>query len=229
MTDLFGSSTAAVASAVQSALPAYASAQAAINNGATSAADLLSLYRIQHALLFTSKVPVAEILAYPLSDGLQSEFWALLPFARGSVHVSSASITAPAVIDPRYYFHGWDVQAQVGTAKFIRKLFGTAPLSRLVSRETSPGTGTVPVGAGEDVWARWLKSVYRSNYHVLSTAIMMPRAVGGVVNNRLLVYGTSNVRVVDASVVPFQLCGHLMSTLYAVAERGADLIKADNK
>jgi choline dehydrogenase-like flavoprotein len=56
---------------------------------------------------------------------------------------------------------------------------------------------------------------------------MMPRKIGGVVNERLSVYGTTNVRVVDASVLPFQVCGHLVSTLYAVAERAADFIKED--
>lgn len=56
---------------------------------------------------------------------------------------------------------------------------------------------------------------------------MLPREMGGVVNSKLKVYGTKNVRVVDASVLPFQLCGHLTSTLYAVAERAADLIKRE--
>ena len=54
---------------------------------------------------------------------------------------------------------------------------------------------------------------------------MLPRDKGGVVGPDLRVYGTKNVRVVDASVVPFQLCGHLTSTLYALAERASDLIK----
>jgi choline dehydrogenase-like flavoprotein len=39
------------------------------------------------------------------------------------------------------------------------------------------------------------------------------------------VYGTANVRVVDASIHPFQLCGHPMANLYAIAERTAHLIK----
>jgi choline dehydrogenase-like flavoprotein len=55
---------------------------------------------------------------------------------------------------------------------------------------------------------------------------MMPKDLGGVVDTTLTVYGTSNVRVVDASVLPFQVCGHLASTLYAVAEKAADMIKA---
>jgi choline dehydrogenase-like flavoprotein len=56
---------------------------------------------------------------------------------------------------------------------------------------------------------------------------MMPKELGGVVNNRLRVYGTKNVRVVDASIMPFQVSGHLSSTVYAIAERAADMIKQD--
>jgi choline dehydrogenase len=54
---------------------------------------------------------------------------------------------------------------------------------------------------------------------------MLSRELGGVVDHELKVYGTTNVRVVDASVLPFQVCGHLTSTLYAVAERASDLLK----
>lgn len=56
---------------------------------------------------------------------------------------------------------------------------------------------------------------------------MLPKELGGVVDSSLRVYGTSNVRVVDASVMPFQVSGHLTSTLYALSEKAADLIKAD--
>lgn len=54
---------------------------------------------------------------------------------------------------------------------------------------------------------------------------MMPRDMGGVVDTNLVVYGTANVRVVDASILPFQICGHLTSTIYAIAERISDAIK----
>lgn len=54
---------------------------------------------------------------------------------------------------------------------------------------------------------------------------MMSRELGGVVDPELKVYGTHNVRVVDASIIPAQISGHLTATLYAVAERASDIIK----
>lgn len=56
---------------------------------------------------------------------------------------------------------------------------------------------------------------------------MLPRYMGGVVDNRLKVYGTKNVRVVDASIQPMQLCGHPTANLYAIAEYASDMIKED--
>lgn len=64
-----------------------------------------------------------------------------------------------------------------------------------------------------------------SNSHPVGTLAMMPKELGGVVDDKLMVYGTKNVRVVDASVFPFQVSGHLTSTLYALSERAADIIK----
>lgn len=62
------------------------------------------------------------------------------------------------------------------------------------------------------------------NHHALASAAMMSRELGGVVDPQLRVYGTSNVRVVDASVIPLQISGHLTATLYAVADRAAGII-----
>lgn len=44
-------------------------------------------------------------------------------------------------------------------------------------------------------------------------------------DHNLIVHGTRNLRVVDASVMPITPRGNPQSSVYAIAERAADLIK----
>jgi choline dehydrogenase-like flavoprotein len=62
-------------------------------------------------------------------------------------------------------------------------------------------------------------------HHACGTAAMLPKSEGGVVDQKLTLYGTANLRVVDASVFPLIPHANPLATVYAVAERAADLIR----
>jgi len=47
-----------------------------------------------------------------------------------------------------------------------------------------------------------------------------------VVDSELKVYGTTNLRVVDVSVIPVQISGHIITAVYGLAERPAEIIIA---
>ena len=63
-----------------------------------------------------------------------------------------------------------------------------------------------------------------ATHHSCGTAAMLPREKGGVVDQNLVVYGTRNLRIVDASIFPVIPQANPMSTVYAIAERAASLI-----
>jgi choline dehydrogenase-like flavoprotein len=56
---------------------------------------------------------------------------------------------------------------------------------------------------------------------------MLPRDQGGVVDERLRVWGVTGLRVVDSSVMPLIPRANIQSSVYAVAERAADILKED--
>jgi choline dehydrogenase-like flavoprotein len=128
-------------------------------------------------------------------------------------------------INVNYFNVDIDLETQVASAKLVRQLFQTAPLSSLSTGETVPGFNTVPSGASDDDWKNWVQNNFDPVYHPIATCAMMRQDLGGVVNGRLKLYGAQNVRIVDASIVSLQISAHLSSTLYGVAEKAADLIK----
>lgn len=71
----------------------------------------------------------------------------------------------------------------------------------------------------------YIKTSSISMWHPTSTCSMLPKKLGGVVDTELLVYETTNLRIVDASVFPLVSRGNTQATVYAVAERAADIIK----
>ncbi|RKK79028.1 hypothetical protein BFJ69_g5251 [Fusarium oxysporum] len=62
--------------------------------------------------------------------------------------------------------------------------------------------------------------------HPSGTAAMMPLELGGVVDPELKVYGTCNLRIVDASIMPLIPSAHLQASAYGIAEKAADMIKS---
>ncbi|EKG11137.1 Glucose-methanol-choline oxidoreductase [Macrophomina phaseolina MS6] len=238
--DLFGSNLSAVEASVRSSIPSFAALNvAAASPNSTTQAIQEHLITLQADLIFTNAatLPIAEILTAPYSDAgaVVLPTWALLPFGRGNIHISAAdprTIGANAsspVINPNYFLNPFDAAVQAAAMRYARRAFITPPLSDFITALAAPTLEQVPLDADDETWIAYAKAAYNSNAHPLGTAAMMSRELGGVVDPELRVYGTKNVRVVDASVLPLQVCGHLSSTVYAVAERASDMIRGKLK
>ncbi|KAI9433324.1 GMC oxidoreductase [Lactarius indigo] len=143
------------------------------------------------------------------------------PWSRGTVHATSPDPLAPPALDPHYFEDEFDLQNMVEVVKFTRRLATTSPLSDIIAREHNPGP---EVQTDEEIIA-WVKQFTNSIAHTSGTCSMLPRNKGGVVDPRLKVYGTHNLRVVDLSVLPLHIGAPTQTYVYALAEQASDIIK----
>ncbi|KAL4970547.1 GMC family oxidoreductase [Aspergillus stella-maris] len=224
--DVFGEETEAIADEVLSQLDSWAEKTSSEWRGAVSADIIRHLYQVQHDLMFdeSKAVPIAEILTTGIGSNVGSALFLLLPFSRGSVHVTSNEMGVYPAINPNYFSIDWDLDLQQRIAQITKGFWETAPVGDVVGGRITPSLEDLPDDAGDEMWEGWISGSFTPNHHLLGTAAMLPRTLGGVIDSDLIVYGTINVRVVDASVFPTQISGHLTSLVYAVAERAADLI-----
>ncbi|KAG9312998.1 GMC oxidoreductase-domain-containing protein [Chiua virens] len=70
----------------------------------------------------------------------------------------------------------------------------------------------------------WISDHVETTWHSLGTCAMKPREEGGVVDPRLNVYGTQNLKCIDLSICPDNLGTNTYSSALLVGEKGADLI-----
>lgn len=143
------------------------------------------------------------------------------PVSRGSVHINTTNALAPPVIVSNFLTADFDVQLLLDLFTFNNKIVATEPLSSYITAQILP-----PPNLTDSDLVAYIRETFAIGDHIMGTATMASRSLGGVVDPHLKVYGTSNLRVVDVSVFPSQIASHLQATVYAIAEKAADLIKS---
>ncbi|CAD0108012.1 unnamed protein product [Aureobasidium uvarum] len=227
---LLGNTSSAVHAETLASLASYAAdleAQGLVAN-ATATHELL---KYQVANLFNQSEAAAEIFftLAPKTDSapatVGADIWNLIPLARGTVHISSNNSFDMPIIEPSYFKHPLDLHLQTLATRQAAQVYSTTPLADMINKRVFPSFDL----QSYDAWQAFVKDTFTSVWHPIATLSMMKEEMGGVVDNRLKVYGLENVRVVDASVLPVQLSAHLSSSLYGIAEKAAAMIKEDQK
>lgn len=147
------------------------------------------------------------------------------PFSRGTTHISAAEPTAVPDIDPKYFSHPADLEIMARHVQELEKLRNTKELEPFLKpngKRNHPDAFHIGYLEGAK---KYVLDTATTTYHTCGTVAMLPKEKGGVVDKNLKVYGTNNLRIVDASIFPLIPRGNIMSTVYAVAERAADIIK----
>jgi choline dehydrogenase-like flavoprotein len=140
----------------------------------------------------------------------------------GTVRLRSADPLDRPAIDFNYFSDGdADLNAVVEGVRFVRRVTRRLRDRNLIADEEVPGD---QVGDGE------LAEFVRANawgHHACGTCQIGPPEANGVLSPDFRVHGTPNLRVVDASVFPRIPGFFIVSAVYMIGEKAADVILTD--
>lgn len=147
------------------------------------------------------------------------------PCSRGTVFINDTNPdpAIPPLIDFNAGSNPVDILLATLALRKAREFMSADSVVSLEPLELSPGPA---VESDVEIEAALRESLLSPSFdHPVGTAAMMPRELGGVVDTGLRVYGVEGLWVVDASVMPLLPAAHTQATVYAVAERAAELIR----
>ncbi|EKG20738.1 Glucose-methanol-choline oxidoreductase [Macrophomina phaseolina MS6] len=149
----------------------------------------------------------------------------LKSLSRGTVAITSTNASTQPRVDYRTIRAPSDIAVVRAALRWARTLMRTDAMLEMEPHESLPGASAQDDAALDDVIRANANPGYQ---HVTASCAMMPEEWGGVVDSRLRVYGVERVRIVDASIMPVIPGTHTSSTVYAVAEKAADIVKKDH-
>jgi choline dehydrogenase len=144
----------------------------------------------------------------------------------GEVVLRSADPRDTPLINFHYFEEGSDkagadLDSVVAGIRFVRRLTAKLKAEGAIAEEEQPGEGRQSDDELKDYvrTAAW-------GHHASCSCPIGPRDGGGVVDGNFRVHGAEGLRVVDASVFPRIPGFFIVSAVYMVAEKAADVILA---
>lgn len=167
------------------------------------------------------------------------------PYSRGHMHITGPDVSDPLDFDVGYFSdaHDIDLKKQIWAYKRQREIMRRTNMFRGELAAGHPRFAADSPAACADVTGplsnvqdlvysaaddaaieQWLRENIGTTWHSLGTAKMAPREKKGVVDERLNVWGTKALKVVDMSIAPENIGGNTNNTAIVIAEKAADLI-----
>ncbi|XP_049878383.1 ecdysone oxidase-like [Pectinophora gossypiella] len=150
----------------------------------------------------------------------------LHPKSRGQVKLQSTNPLDDLIIEPGYFRDEDDVITFAEGVKFMTNIARTSYFKKVggfIAQLDVAGCKGLKWGT-DRYWRCYVKNAATSLLHPVGTCAMGPQ---GVVDERLRVHGISNLRVIDASVMPKITSGNTNAPTMMIGERSSDLIKED--
>ncbi|KAI4762587.1 alcohol oxidase [Aureobasidium sp. EXF-3400] len=150
----------------------------------------------------------------------------ITPLSRGNISISSNDTTDPPLVNPGWLSNSSDVEVAVQAVKRGRDFFGASAIRPvLIGEELLPGRNVTTDAEIEEFVRQYVATVWHASCTCAMGKLDDPMAV---VDSKARVIGVKSLRVVDASAFPFLPPGHPQATVYALAEKiAADVIADD--
>ncbi|EUC34141.1 GMC oxidoreductase [Bipolaris victoriae FI3] len=147
------------------------------------------------------------------------------PLSRGSITINAKNPNGAPDVAFNAFVNPVDRLIMSIGLRFFRSVWARPELKSYKISETVPGA---QFKTDKEIFDALLKQsmLQPSLVHPAGTCSMMAEKDGGCVSDKLLVYGTQHLSVVDASIIPLIPSCHLQATMYGIGEKAADIIKA---
>ncbi|OON59412.1 choline dehydrogenase [Massilia sp. KIM] len=147
----------------------------------------------------------------------------LQPSSRGHVRIASKDTYAAPKIVPNYLSTEDDRKTAASALGLTRRIVASPALARFQPQEYLPG----PQYQTEEELAQAAGMIGTTIFHPVGTCRMgRSEDPTAVVDSRLRVRGVKNLRVIDASIMPFITSGNTNSPTIMIAEKAAEDILA---
>ncbi|KAK4175132.1 putative GMC oxidoreductase [Triangularia setosa] len=188
---------------------------------------LLRGFIAQRAILAQRfKTNTSSYTTQPLRGNGQSPSPLLKPLSRGSVTLNLTHPESLPVVQYNTFMNPIDEELAVAVVRRSRRYWASPALQKLGPTERQPGAQYQTDAEILNYLKANPLALFASLAHPSGTCAMMPEKLGGCVGSDLRVYGVKGLSVVDASVIPLISGTSLQATVYAIAEKAADIIKA---
>ena len=154
--------------------------------------------------------------------GMTTGFWQHRPASTGSLHCISSDPMAHPSIRPNYLGDTIDQDTMVAGAKAARRIFEQPAIAKFVDVEAIPG----PEVQNDDEILDYLRGNGGTVYHPIGTCKMGTDPLA-VVDPSLKMHGLDGLRIIDASIMPRMVSANTNAAVLMIAEKAADMIKAD--
>jgi choline dehydrogenase-like flavoprotein len=153
------------------------------------------------------------------NDGFSFQSIAARPYSRGEVQLRSADPKDKPMIHTGYFSDERDLHTMREGIKLSRKLAQASAFREYIGEEVYPGPAVQTDAEIED----YIRSTVHTSNALVGTC-RMGTDKDSVVGADLKVHGLSNVRVIDASVMPKIPGGQTGAPTVMIAEKGADFV-----